>query len=75
MPNIIEFLGYAPFELTNKTIGDKIMIYIKVNRLSQKKLARLLSADQTSVRDWESNKNKPCKKLLNRISKVLNVAT
>ncbi len=74
LPKIIQFLGYTPFELTNETIGDKIIAYQKEHGLSQRKLAKLLSVDQTTIRDWESNVHKPSKKLLDRISEVLGKA-
>ena len=71
LPKIIEFLGYIPFEVPSKTIGDRIKSYRKEHGLSQRKLARLLGVDQTTIRDWESGKHKPIKKLLKRISEIL----
>ena len=71
LPKIIEFLGYLPFELPMETIGDKIITYRKEHGLSHRKLAKLLSVDQTTIRDWERNKHKPSKNLLERITKFL----
>jgi DNA-binding XRE family transcriptional regulator len=71
LPKIIEFLGYVPFESPKETIGDKIKAYRKEHGLSQRKLAKLLSVDQTTIRDWESDKHQPSKKLLKRLSKIL----
>ncbi len=71
LPKIIEFLGYVPFELSNKSLGEKIMAYRKERGLSQRKLAELLSVDKTTIRDWESNKHMPSKKLLEGITKIL----
>ena len=67
LPKIIEFLRYVPFELPKETIGDKIIAYRKEHGLSQRKFAKLLSIDQTTVRNWENNKHKPDKKLLKKI--------
>ena len=71
LPKIIEFLGYVPFESPKETIGDKIVVYRKEHGLSQRKLAQLLSVDQTTIKDWERNKRKPRKKLLERINEIL----
>jgi DNA-binding XRE family transcriptional regulator len=74
LPKIIEFLGYVPFELPKETIGDKIFAYRKEHGLSHRKLAKLLSVDQTTIRDWERNKHKPSKKLSRKISEIFNTA-
>ena len=71
LPKITEFLGYVPFELPKETMGDKIKSYRKGHGLSQRKLAKLLSVDQTTIRDWENGKHKPSKELLKRISEIL----
>jgi transcriptional regulator with XRE-family HTH domain len=71
LPKVIEFLGYKPFDLPEETIGDKIKAYRKEHGLSQRKLAKLLSVDQTTIRDWERNKHKPSKKLFSTISEIL----
>jgi transcriptional regulator with XRE-family HTH domain len=56
---IIEFWGYIPFELLKETIGNKIIAFRKEHGLSQRKLAKLLSVDQTTIRNWERNKHRP----------------
>ena len=71
LPKIIEFLGYIPFELLKESMGDKIKSYRKEHGLSQRKLAKLLSVDQTTIRDWERNTHKPSKKLIKRINEIL----
>jgi len=71
LPKIIEYLGYIPFELLKESIGDKIIVYRKKHGLSQRKLAKLLSVDQTTIRDWERNKHKPNKKSSEIILKIL----
>ncbi|MHB9010704.1 MAG: helix-turn-helix transcriptional regulator [Ignavibacteriaceae bacterium] len=71
LPKIIKFLGYVPFDLPKETIGDKVIAYRKEHGLSQRKLAELLSVDQSTIRDWENNKHKPSKKLFKSINKIL----
>ena len=70
MPKIIQFLGYVPFELSQETLSDKLMAYRKVHGLTQRTLAKLLSVDETTIRDWENGKHKPSKKLSERISMI-----
>ena len=72
LPKIIEFLGYVPFQLPKETISGQLMAYRKLHGLTQRNLAKLLSVDETTIRDWENGKHKPMKKLLNRISKLVN---
>jgi transcriptional regulator with XRE-family HTH domain len=71
LPKVIRFLKYVPFGLPKENIGEKIIAYRNEHGLSQRKLAKLLSVDQTTIRDWERNKHKPSKKLLKRISEIL----
>lgn len=71
LPKIIEFLGYVPFELQNKTLGDKLIVYRKKHGLNQRKFADLLCVNKTTIRDWESNKHRPSNKLLKRIYNIL----
>ena len=51
LPKIIQFLGYVPFELPKETISDQLMAYRKLHGLTQRKLAELLSVDETTIRD------------------------
>ncbi|MHB8581523.1 MAG: helix-turn-helix domain-containing protein [Ignavibacteriaceae bacterium] len=53
LPKIIEFLGYVPFKLPKETVGDKITGYRKEHGLSQRKLAKLWSVNQTTIRNWD----------------------
>lgn len=71
LPKVIEFLGYMPFELPKETMGDKIKSYRKEYGLTQRKLAKILGVDQTTIRDWERNKHKPSKKMLRTICKFI----
>jgi len=71
LPKIIEFLGYVPFDFQKETFGDRIIAYRKEHGLSQRKLSKLLSVDQTTIRDWERNKHKPSRVLLEKVSQIL----
>ena len=56
---IIEFLGYVPFDTSNQTLGNKILIYRKLSGLSQRKLARLIGIEPSTLGHWERGKTKP----------------
>ena len=59
IPKIIEFLGYVPFDTSNKTLRDKIIIYRKLLGISQGEFARLIGIDPSTLGNWEHGKTKP----------------
>ncbi|MHB9010697.1 MAG: helix-turn-helix domain-containing protein [Ignavibacteriaceae bacterium] len=69
LSKIIKFLGYIPFQLKLETVGGKIIAYRILNGLNQKKLAKQLGIDPTTLARWEKNKGKPHKDFLNEIVK------
>lgn len=56
---IIEFLGYNPCQIDVKTFGGKLKKCRLLYGLSQRKLAKLLKIDPSTVADWEENRSKP----------------
>ena len=60
-PNIISFLGFFPFEIDSSTIGGKILRYRYQHGLSQRKFARIIGVDATTIANWESNRRAPSK--------------
>jgi len=73
IPKIIEFLGYAPFETSAKSIGEKIIIYRKLRGLSQKQLARQLGIDPGTLSKWEKDKRRPSERLLKDLTTFFKV--
>ncbi len=71
IPGIIKFLGYIPFRLLNGTFAEKLLAFRKTHGFSQRKAAKLLGVDQTTLRDWENGKHKPSRKLKEEISKII----
>ena len=67
IPKIIEFLGRDPFEIETENLGDGIREYRRVHGLTQKKLAKQLGVDQTTLAGWERREHKPTKKLAEKI--------
>jgi len=71
MPKIIEFLGYLPYLSTAKTLGDRIRRAREALGLSQRKMARKLGIDPTTIERWESGKGTPSKGLLERLDRFI----
>ena len=59
IPKIIKFLGYVPFDTSNKTLSDKILIYRKLLGMNQREFARLIGIDPSTLGHWERGKTKP----------------
>jgi transcriptional regulator with XRE-family HTH domain len=69
---IIQFLGYTPFPNNEEsTLGEAIKAYRLRHGLSQKKMARALGIDPTTLARWEKTKTTPSKKLGRRLSDLL----
>jgi transcriptional regulator with XRE-family HTH domain len=66
IPKIIEFLGRNPFEVNSEILGDRLKSYRQLNGLSQKKFARQLGVDFTTLAGWERGKHQPTKRLLDK---------
>ena len=58
-PQIIDFLGYIPFEVSEETIGGRIKSFRLTHGLSQKKLGKLLSVDESTIKSWENERRVP----------------
>ena len=71
IPKIIEFLARDPFEKEAENLGDRIRHYRRIHGLSQKKLAKQLGVDETTVAGWEKGEHRPTKKLLDKIKSAL----
>jgi DNA-binding transcriptional regulator YiaG len=66
MPRIIEFLGYSPFP-PSEYLPEKLIAGRRSLGPSQKKLAKVLRVDESSLRTWESGHRKPsgrCAKII-----------
>ena len=71
-PKIAQFLGYSPFPTEAKhTIGEAIKAYRLMHGLSQKKMAKVLRIDPTTLARWEKGKDTPSKKLSQRLVDLL----
>ena len=70
MPEIIQFLGYVPFKL-GKSFSQQLRAFRMIKGLSQKECARLFGVDPTTLRNWETEKSTPYKRLKNRVESVI----
>jgi len=72
IPKIIEFLGYIPsnYNKEHVTIREKILHYRQIHGLNQKKLAKTLNIDPTTLARWEMSKSQPSKKLLEKLNNL-----
>ena len=67
----MKFLGYSSFNIDVKTIGDQLRNHRLQNGLSQKKLAKLLDVDPSTLASWEQNKRSPNMKKVEMFLKEL----
>lgn len=58
-PKLIEFLGYNPFPIDDKSIGGQIKKYRIENGLSFRKLSKYTGFDQGTLSRWEDNMTIP----------------
>lgn len=59
IPGIIEMIGYLPVEIDTSTFGGRVTKYRYIKGLTPKEFGDLISADPSTVRDWEKGKNRP----------------
>ncbi|MEP7111217.1 MAG: helix-turn-helix transcriptional regulator [Ferruginibacter sp.] len=70
-PNIIQFLGYVPFEVDTFTLGGQIKLYRYLNGLTQEELALKLDINESTVFQYEKNEHKPNAKTLRKLESLL----
>ncbi|MBB1644561.1 hypothetical protein A9970_11400 [Sphingobacterium sp. UME9] len=62
-PLIFGFLGYCPFELDISTLTGRIKAYRYLNGFSQKRLAKMVDVDPSTILAWENGKGRVSDKL------------
>ena len=71
IPKIIEFLGRDPFEAKAESLGDRIYKYRRTHGISQRKLARLVGVDPSTIAAWEMAENLPKRRNLDKLFPIL----
>lgn len=70
-PNIINFLGYLPFEVELTTLSGKLKAHRQINGLTQRQLGKILGVDGTTVCSWELKQNEPNNEVLLKLCAIL----
>lgn len=70
IPRIVRFLGYVPYRF-GESLAERIKAARTKSGLSQKKYARLIGVNQSSLADWERGARKPSGKSLLKIEAFL----
>ena len=71
IPEIVEFLGYAPETESETTKGQKMVQYRKLRGINQETMARQLGIDPATLGRWERDESKPVGKLLRKVESFL----
>jgi transcriptional regulator with XRE-family HTH domain len=71
IPKIIEFLGYIPYDIQEKTPGEELRLLRRTLGLSQEKLATKLGVDPSTLWRWEKGKRTPPRHVLLRLKKKI----
>lgn len=71
MPKIIKFLGYVPFKMKSKTLGEKIKSYRLVNGMTHYDLAEVLKVNASTISAWENNENIPKPLTLQKLEELV----
>lgn len=67
LPRITSFLGYAPLDTSDLTLGQQILTYRRVRGLRQEDLARQLGVDPSTLASWERGSPEPMGKHRERL--------
>ena len=70
-PQIISFLGYNPYKIDSETLGGRVKLYRHLKGLSQKKFARVMCVDPSTIKSWEENEFNPDAENFVRLVKYL----
>ncbi len=64
LPSITLFLGYCPFEASGQSLGERLRDYLRKYGLSQKKLAKEIGIDPSTLSRLEKNNPRCFKKVV-----------
>lgn len=75
IPEIAQMIGYLPVQFDLSTFGGRIKYYRYLKGFTPEEFGILVSADSSTVRAWELNKNKPHKSRREYIEKIISKTT
>ena len=61
IPRIIKFIEYCPYDV-KLPISEKLVIWRSYNGISQKKMAKIVGVDPSTLGRWEQDKKTPSTK-------------
>jgi DNA-binding XRE family transcriptional regulator len=70
MPEIIDFLGYVPFECPEDILG-RLAYFKRIKGLTFPGLGESMGRDHEQLWDWLSFHKRPCRRNLERINRFL----
>lgn len=68
---IIAFLGYYPFNSEVSGIPRQMLIYRKINGLTQKQLAEKVGVNASTITHWERSEHRPKGQVLAKLIKII----
>lgn len=71
LPSIIIFLGYSPFEASGQSLGERLCNYRRKTGLSQKKLAREIGIDPSTLSRLEKTSSRCFNKVVKKATDFL----
>lgn len=71
MPTIIKMLGYFPINIKTNTFSGKITQFRFNRGMTFKEFGMLISADASTIRDWEDGKHIPSKRKKENIEALI----
>ena len=74
LPAIIGFLGYAPFENTGKSLGERLLLCRMRTGLTQKELAKAIGIDSGTLSRMEKGSSSCFKRVLKVVTDFLSSA-
>jgi DNA-binding transcriptional regulator YiaG len=72
MPAITKMIGYLPIQIDTSTLGGEITYYRHIHGLTPEEFGKMVHADPSTVRSWETDENIPRRRSLEVIDKVMN---
>ena len=66
LPSIILFLGYSPLEASGESLGERLRDYRRKTGFSQKKLAKAIGIDPSTLSKLEKNCSRCFSKVLKK---------
>lgn len=71
IPRIIEYLGYVPFDTNDQPLKGRIVNVRRMLGWTQKRLARELGVDPTTLGYWERGERRPSPRHMEKLKSLI----